>query len=201
MRRAAAFPAASSVGVARSPRVGVPSILRVVSGGWWVCAGVIRTASHACFGGVCWGVRPRVSWGVWWGWGGAGPPVVVNPHGCGSWRLPWCLFPPCLGPCSRPFLVLGWFAAPMWCLFRRPVPVSACPHLGPLRALLPECSLVSLALPLPLSCPFLVWWWREGRVGEGAPAAQAWGWVAWCLCLLGRLGSYIVSAMSVDGPE
>ena len=64
VRRAAAFPAASSVGVARSPRVGVPSIFRVVSGGWWVCAGVIRTASDACFGGVCWGVRPRVSWGV-----------------------------------------------------------------------------------------------------------------------------------------
>ena len=41
VRRAAVFPAASSVGVARSPRVGVPSIPRVVSGGWWVCAGVI----------------------------------------------------------------------------------------------------------------------------------------------------------------
>ena len=50
VRRAAAFPAASSVGVARSPRVGVPSILRVVSGGRWVCAGVIRMASVACFG-------------------------------------------------------------------------------------------------------------------------------------------------------
>ena len=36
-----------------------------------------------------------------------------------------------------------------------------------------------LALPLPLSCPFLVWWWREGQGGEGALAAQAWGWVAW----------------------
>ena len=56
VRRAAAFPAASSVGVARSPSVGVPSILRVVPGGWWVCAGVIRTASDACLGGVCWGV-------------------------------------------------------------------------------------------------------------------------------------------------
>ena len=58
VRRAAAFPAASSVGVARSPRVGVPSILRVVSGGWWVCAGVIRTASDACIGGVCLGGAP-----------------------------------------------------------------------------------------------------------------------------------------------
>ena len=75
---AAAFPAASSVGVARSPRVGVPSIPRVVSGGWWVCAGVIRTASDACFGGVCWGGAPP---GVVGRSGGAGaarvPPVVV----------------------------------------------------------------------------------------------------------------------------
>ena len=81
VRRAAAFLAASSVGVARSHRVGVPSIPRVVSGGWWVCAGVIRTASDACFGGVFWGVRPQESWGVRWWWGGAGPPVVV----CPSW--------------------------------------------------------------------------------------------------------------------
>ena len=179
MRRAAAFPAPSSVGVARSPRVGVPSIPRLVSGGWRVCAGVIRTASDACFGGVCWGVRPRESWGFWWGWGGAGLPVVV----CPSWVwvvafavVPFSSVP---GPRSRPFLVLGWFPAPMWCLLRRPVPVSACPHLGPLRALLPECPWVSLALPLPLSSPFLVWWWREGRGGEGAPTAQAWGRLAW----------------------
>ena len=81
VRRAAVFLAASSVSVARSPRVGVPSIPRVVLGGWWVCAGVIRTASDACFGGACWGVRPRESCGVRWGWGGAGPPVVV----CASW--------------------------------------------------------------------------------------------------------------------
>ena len=79
VRPAAAFPAASSVGVARSPCVGVPSIPRVVSGGWWVCAGVIRTASDACFGGVCRGVRHWESCGVWWGWGGAGRPVVVYP--------------------------------------------------------------------------------------------------------------------------
>ena len=54
--------------------------------------------------------------------------------------------------------------------------MGACPHLGPLRALLPECPLLSLALPLPLSFPFLVWWWRGG---EGVQMAQAWGWVAW----------------------
>ena len=67
----------------------------------------------------------------------------------------------------------------MWCLFRRPVPMAACPHFGPLRALLPECPLVSFVLPLPFSFPFLVWWWREARGSEGAPVAQAWGWVAW----------------------
>ena len=61
VRRAAAFPAASSVGVARSPRVAVPSIPRVISGGWWVCAGVICTASDACFGGACWGVVSAAS--------------------------------------------------------------------------------------------------------------------------------------------
>ena len=58
VRLAAAFPAASFVGVACSPRVGVPSIPGVVSGGWWVCAGVIRTASGARFGGACWGGAP-----------------------------------------------------------------------------------------------------------------------------------------------
>ena len=145
VRRAAAFPAASSVGVARSPRVGVPSILRVVSGGRWACAGVIRMASGVCFGGVC--------WGVWWGGAALVPLSWCALPGCGSWCLPWCPFPPCLGPRSRPFLVLGWFPAPMWCRFRRPVPASACPHLGPLRALLPECSLVPLALPLPFVLP------------------------------------------------
>ena len=55
VRRAAVFPATSSVGIARSSRVGVPSIPPVVSGGWWVCVGVIRTASHSCFGGARWG--------------------------------------------------------------------------------------------------------------------------------------------------
>ena len=67
----------------------------------------------------------------------------------------------------------------MWCLFRRPVPMAACLHLGPLHAVLPECLWVSLALPLPLHFFSLVWWCQEGRCGEGAPLAQAWGWVAW----------------------
>ena len=178
VRRAAAFPAASSVGVPRSPRLGVHPSPRVVSSGWWVCTGVIRTASHACFGGVCWWVRPRESCGVRWGWGGVGPPVVV----CPSWAwvvafavvpfssVPWSPLPPLPGSwvVSRPHVM----SLPASC------PCERLASLGPLRVLLPECPLVLLALPLPLSSPFLVWWWREGRGGEGAPTAQAGGRVA-----------------------
>ena len=171
--RAAAFLAASPVGVARSPRVGVPSIPRVVSGGWWMCAGVICTASDACFGGACWGVRPRESCGVWWGWGGAGPPVVVCPSWV--WVVAFAVVPFSSAPRS-PLLPLPGsrvVSCPR-CLFRCPVPMGACPYLGPLCALL--CPLVSPALPLPLSFPFLVWWWRGG---EGVLMAQARGSVAW----------------------
>ena len=113
VRRAAALPTASSVGVARSPRVGVPFILRVVSGGWWVCAGVIRTASDACFGGVCWGVRPRVSLGVWWGRGGAGPPCRGMPFlGVGRGACRGALFLRALVPAPAPSWFLGGFLPP-----------------------------------------------------------------------------------------
>ena len=127
VRRAArSLGAASSVGVARSPRVGVPSIPRVVFSGWWVCAGVIRTASDACFGGVCWGVRPRESWAVWWGWGGAGATVVV----CPSWvwvvafavvpfsSVPWSPLPPLPGSwvVSFPHVVSLPASCPCECL-------------------------------------------------------------------------------------
>ena len=141
MRRAPAFPAASSVGVARSPRVGVPSILSVASGGWWVCAGVIRTASDACFGGVCWGVRPRVSWGIWWGWGGAGPPVVACPS-----RV-WVV-----APVVVPFSSVLWSPLP-------PLPgswVVSCPHVVSVPASCPCECLPSLgAPPCPLACVLL----------------------------------------------
>ena len=76
---AAVFPVGSSVGVACSPRAGVPSLPCVVSSGWWACAGVTRMASDSRFGGVCWG---RASPGVvrrLLGAGGAGPSVVVCP--------------------------------------------------------------------------------------------------------------------------
>ena len=136
VRRAAAFPAASFVGVARSPRVGVPSVLRVVSGGPWACAGVIRMASDVCFGGVC--------WGVWWGWGGAGLPVVV----CPSWV--WVVVPAVV-----PFSSVSWSPFP-------PLPgswVVSCPHVVSLPAPCPCVCLPSLgALPCPL-----------GRVLLGVP--------------------------------
>ena len=135
VRRAAAFPVASSVAVARSPRVGVPSIPRVVSGGWWVCAGVIHTASDACFGGACWGVRPRESCSVLWGWGGAGPLVVV----CPSWV--WVVA----------FAVVPFSSVPRSPLL--PLPASwvvSCPHVVSLPAPCPYWCLPSLGAP---PCP------------------------------------------------
>ena len=166
MHRAAAFPAASSVGVARSPRVGVPSIPRVVSGGWWVCAGVICTASDACFGGVGWGVRPWESWGVQWGWGSAGPPVVV----CPSWV--WVV-----AFAVVPFSSMSW--SPLL-----PLPgswVVCCPHVVSLPAPCPYECLPSLGapsvpsglsapwcpLPSPCPCPPPSWCGGGGRGGVG----------------------------------
>ena len=135
VRQAAAFPAASSVGVARSPRVGVLSILRVVSGGWWVCAGVIRTASDACFGGACLGVRPRESCGALWGWGGAGPPVVVCPSWV--WVVVFAVVPFSSVPSSPLLPLLG-----SW--------VVSCPHVVSLPAPCPYGCLPSLGAP---PCP------------------------------------------------
>ena len=164
--RAAAFPAASSVGVARSPRVGVPLIPRVVSGGWWVCAGVICTASDACFGGACWGVRPRESSGVRWGWGGAGSPCRGMPFlgvGCGVCR--GALFVRALVPAPAPSWFLGGFlppcgvssgALPLWVPALTPGPsVPSC-----LSA--PWCP-----VPSPCPCPSPSWCGGGGRGGVG----------------------------------
>ena len=173
---AAAFPAASSMGVARSPYVSVPPIPCVVPGGPWARAGVIRTASDSCFGGVCWGRAPpgvvRRPPG-----GGAAlvPPSRYALPACGSWcplsssSAPLSLFLPFPGPsvvsCSHVVGPLG--ALSLW--------APAC-HFGPFRALLPECPSLSVALPLHVPFPFPVWWWWGGG---GAPMAQAWEWVAW----------------------
>ena len=103
---AAVFPVAFSVGVARSPRAGVPPIPCVASVGWWACAGVIRMASDSRFGGVYWGrAPPGVVRRLPGGRGGSGPSVVVCPS-CvwvlvpavmSSFSAPRSLFPPLPG--------------------------------------------------------------------------------------------------------
>ena len=157
---AAVFQVASSVGVARSPRAGVPSLPCVVSGAWWACAGMICMASDSRFGGVC--------------WGRASPGVVRRPLGVGGrWslhcRMPFLrvgpaarrevLFPCALVPVPPPSWPLGGFlllpcvapsALSLW--------APAC-HLGRFRAPLPECPSLLLALPLPVPFSFPVWWW------------------------------------------
>ena len=207
MRHAAVFPAASSGGVARSPRVGVSSQHTPVRKGgeqagrahkhapthsnpnqevqgttrdgrtgthppqhppkeWRGAAENPNPSTHAqtahrnrkrrgAGGPPCgfrWlvGVRWRDQYGVRFllrrcvlgvcvprsraAFAGDGAALVLPSWyalpGCGSWRLPWCPLPLCLGPRSCPFLVLGWFPAPTLCLFRCPVPMGACPSLG-----------------------------------------------------------------------
>ena len=160
---AAVFPVDSSMGVARSPRAGVPSIPCVVSGRWWACAGVIRMASDSRFGGVCWGrASPRVvrrPLGV----GGAGCSVVVCPS-CAwvlvpavmsSFPAPRSLFPPLPGPwvVSRSHVVSLLVPCPYGRL-----PVS-------LGASVPPCRSVPLRpLPSPCPCPFPS---RRGGAGSG----------------------------------
>ena len=171
---AAVFPAAPSVGVARSPGVGVPFIPCVVSGGWWACAGVIRTASDSCFGGVCWGCAP--------------PGVVRRLLGVGRrWSL----------RCGMPFLGVGPGAS-RGVLFlcasvsASPLPgrwVVSCPHVVSLPVpcpygrlpltwgpSVPPCLSVPFCpLPSPCPCPFPSRC-RGGGVGAGgAPMAQALG--------------------------
>ena len=177
MRRAAVFPEASSVGVAHSPRVGVPSIPRVVSGGWWMRAGVIRTASNSCFGGACWGCASpgvvRRSLGVGRRWSLRRGMSFL---GVGRGACRGALFLCVSVPAPAPSWSLGGFLPPL-CVSSGALSLWApAPHLGPLRVPLRECPLLSLALPLPVPFPFPVWWWWGGG---GAPMAQAWGWVAW----------------------
>ena len=165
MRRAAAFPPASSVGVARSPRVGVPSNPGVVSGGWWVCAGVIRMASDACFGDACWRVRPRESCGVRWGWGGPGPPCRGMPFlgvGRGVCRGAVFLY------ASVPAPALSWFLdgyLPPCCVSSGALSLWV-PALtwGPF---VPSClSCPCCPLPSPCPCPSPSWC-GGGGVGRG----------------------------------
>ena len=177
VRRAAVFHAAPSVGVARSPRVGVRSIPRVVSAGRWVCAGVIGTASDSCFGGACCGCASP---------GAVGRSLGVGRHwslhcgmpflGVGRGACRGLLFLCASVPAAAPSWSLGGFLPPHCVAFGALSLWAPAPHLGPLRALLPERPLPFRALPLPVPFPFPVWWWWGGG---GAPMALASGWVAW----------------------
>ena len=165
---AAVFPVASSVGVARSPHAGVPSLPCVVSDGWWACAGVIRMASDSRFGGVC--------------WGRAFPGFVRRPLGVRRWSLrrgmPFLrvgpgarcdvLFPCAPVPVPSPSWPLGGFLLPR-CVAPGALSLwaPAC-HLGRFPAPLPECPSLPLALPLPMPFPFPVWWWWGGGGGGAA---------------------------------
>ena len=170
MRRTAVFPVASSVGVARSPRVGEPSIPRVVSGAWWVCAGVIRTASDSSFGGACWGcaspgvVRRSLGVGRRWSLRRGMPFLGV---GCGACRGVLLLYASV--PAPAPSWSLGGFLPPRCVAFGALSLSAPAPHLGSFRAPLPECPFPSLALPLPLPFPFPVWWWWGGGGGADGP--------------------------------
>ena len=160
----------SSVGVARSPRAGVPSLPCVVSGGLWACAGVIRMASDSRFGGVCWG---RASPGMVrrpLGVGGAGPSVVVCPS-CGwvlvpaamsSFSAPRSLFPPLPWP-------LGGFLLPCCVAPGAHALWAPARHIEGFCAPLPECPSLPLAVPSPVPFPFPLWWWWAGAGGAAGP--------------------------------
>ena len=168
---AAVSPAASSVCVAHLTRADVPSILCVVSGGWWVCAGVIRTASNSFFGGACCGCAPpgvvRHSLGVGQRWSLCrGMPFLgVGPGACRG-----VLFLCASVPAPAPSWSLVSFLPPR-CVASGALSLWAlAPHLGPLCAPLPECPFSFLALPLPVPFPFPVWFfvgWGGGANGPG----------------------------------
>ena len=168
---AAVFRAASSVAVSLSPRVGVPPIPCVASGGWWVCAGVICTASDSCFGGLYWGRAP--------------PGVLQRPLGVGRrWSLRRGMPFLRVGPDARPGVIFLCASVPVpspsWPLNGFLIPRCVAPgalsllapacHFRAFRAPLPECRSLSLALPLTVPLPFPVWWWLGAG---GAPMAQA----------------------------
>ena len=72
-------------------------------------------------------------------------------------------------PAPAPSWSLGGFLPPL-CVASGALSLWApAPHLGPLRAPLPECPFLSLALPLPMPFPFPVWWWWGGGGGADGP--------------------------------
>ena len=156
----AAFPAAPLVGVASSPRVGVPSVPCAGSVGWWARDCAAHAASNRAVRRLLAGVRLRGSPRVGWGWGG-GDPFIAAYLSC------VCALVPAVAPLpSVPFLFLAlrWFLAPVLCRPRCLVPVGAC--------LLPWASPRPLAAgpPFAVSLPGVVvvgsgggLWGADGR--------------------------------------
>ena len=167
---------ASSVGVGRSPRAGVPSIPCVVSSSWLACARVIRMASDSRFGSVCRGraplgvVRRLLGVGGRWSFRCGMPFLRVGPGArrdvlffsapfpvpSPSWPLGGFLLPRCVAPA----------ALSLW--------APAC-HLRRFRAPLPDRPSLPLALPFPVPFPFPVWWWWGGGGGRRWPRPGG-GW-------------------------
>ena len=72
-------------------------------------------------------------------------------------------------PAPAPSWSLGGFPAPRCVAFGALSLWAPAPHLGPLRAPLPEYPFPSLAFPLPVPFPFPVWWWWGGGGGADGP--------------------------------
>ena len=158
MRRAAAFLAASSVGVARSPRVGVPSILRLVF--WWPVR--MRWCDPH-------GVRCLLRWcvlGCLVGLGRRWSPSRGVPFlGVGRGACRGALFLRVLVPAPAPSWFLGGFLPP--CGVASGVLSLRVPALtwGPS---VPSClSAPWCPLPFPCPCPAPSWCGGGGRGGVG----------------------------------
>ena len=162
----AVFSAAFSVGVAPSPRVGVPS---------FPCAGLswsgpcgVRSVLRRP---VLAGVRHQGSRDVSCGWGGAGSSVVACPS-CVCALVPVVALSPSVPrplvvPLPGPFVV----SCPRVALPPVPCPCVRLPvTLGPSSP--PWRGVLSRTLPFPCPCPFPSRW-RGGGVGEG-PVGRRW---------------------------
>ena len=135
----AVFSATPRVGVAPSPRVGVPSFPCAGSGGRWARAGAVRAASDPCCGGASRWACASGGRAVWTG-GGAVPVPAL-------WRaLPVCAprcpslrpLPLCHGPWPFLFLALLVVSCPRVVLPPVPCPfgrllATLCLSVPPLR--------------------------------------------------------------------
>ena len=184
MRRAATFPAASSVGVARSPRVGVPSI---PPGGFRWLVGVRWCDPY--------GVRCLVWRCVM---GGAPPKVVRRSVGVGRRWSPRRGMPFLgvgRGICRGALYLWAWVPAPAPSLFLGGFLPPCCVSSGALSlwvpaltwgSSMPSClSAPCCPLPSPCPCPSPSWC-GGGGVGRGRRWPRPWG--GWPAAIGGGLG-------------